>query len=284
MSKYLFILLFCFPLLINAQTASNLWLFQLKNDKKVKFIKKITDNSQYDNQPVFIGNRIFFTSQDENNTEIKVYDLESGTISKFTNTPESEYSPSPTPDGQFVTTVRVESDGKQRLWNFPIHGGAPILLIPEIEPVGYYTWFNNDYLAMFILGEPNTLQISKSAFQNSTSSTEDKDIGRSIHSLPNHSDQFSYIKNGSPSTVMIYNQGQKSVFAQLPENTTDITWTPNNTLLTGVGSTLLFYSPAKKRWKEFINLQKMNVIDISRMDVSEDGKYLVVVVTTDASR
>ncbi|MDH5380199.1 MAG: hypothetical protein OEW75_05060, partial [Cyclobacteriaceae bacterium] len=119
MSKYLFILLFCFPLLINAQTASNLWLFQLKNDKKVKFIKKITDNSQYDNQPVFIGNRIFFTSQDENNTEIKVYDLESGTISKFTNTPESEYSPSPTPDGQFVTTVRVESDGKQRLWNFP---------------------------------------------------------------------------------------------------------------------------------------------------------------------
>ena len=41
---------------------------------------------------------------------------------RVTNTPESEYSPTVTPDGAHISVIRVEADGTQRLWRFTLDG------------------------------------------------------------------------------------------------------------------------------------------------------------------
>ena len=45
-----------------------------------------------------------------------------GSTTRVTNTPESEYSPTVTPDGAHISVIRVEADGTQRLWRFTIDG------------------------------------------------------------------------------------------------------------------------------------------------------------------
>ena len=76
----------------------------------------------------------------------------SKTISQVTNTPESEYSPTVTPDGRHISVIRVESDGTQRLWQFTLDGREPTVLCPGIKPVGYHAWADASVLVLFVLG------------------------------------------------------------------------------------------------------------------------------------
>src|SRR5262249_864272 len=122
----------------------------------------ITKRAGYDNQPYFIpsGKELFYTSiRKDEQADIYKYDLTKKSEIPFTNTPESEYSPTLTPDKRFISVVRGEADKKQHLWRFPLSGGKPEILIPSVEPVGYHCWLSSNTVALFVLGEPPTLQI-----------------------------------------------------------------------------------------------------------------------------
>ncbi len=123
---------------------------------------KINASVGYNNQPSFTsdGQSIFYTWIRDKQADIYRYDLRGGTPTEITKTPESEYSPTLMPDGQSISVVRVEADGTQRLWRFPLAGGAPSLILEKIKPVGYHLWIDDHTLALFILGKPNTLQIA----------------------------------------------------------------------------------------------------------------------------
>ena len=85
----------------------------------------ITRTPGYDNQPAFLadGGALLFTSnRGGKQTDIYRYDLTSKQTTRVTNTPESEYSPTITPDRQHKSVVRVEADGTQRLWRFTLDG------------------------------------------------------------------------------------------------------------------------------------------------------------------
>src|SRR2546427_86768 len=103
---------------------------------------KITTFAGYNNQPSFLpdGRSILYTSIRDKQADIYRYDLRSGTTSQVTNTPESEYSPTMMPDGKNISVVRVEADGMQRLWKFPLGIGQPSLILERIKPVGYHWW------------------------------------------------------------------------------------------------------------------------------------------------
>src|SRR5258708_39528359 len=122
---------------------------------------KITSWAGYNNQPAFMpdGKSILYTSIREKQADIYRYDISSGATTQVTNTPESEYSPTLMPDGKSISVVRVEGDGTQRLWKFPLAGGGPSLILENIKPVGYHLWVDNDTLALFVLGKPNTCQL-----------------------------------------------------------------------------------------------------------------------------
>src|SRR5262245_60163909 len=88
----------------------------------------ITNRDGYDNQPSFLpdGKSLLFTSIRENNqADIYRYELVTQKTERVTNTSESEYSPTVTPDQKFFSTIRVEADRTQRLWKFPLRGGEP---------------------------------------------------------------------------------------------------------------------------------------------------------------
>lgn len=275
--KYLLIkALILLQISVTAQTASNIWLFQLKKDKKVKLIKKITQSDRYENQPSFFNGKIYFTSQNETNTDIRVYDMESGETSFLFKTTTSEYSPSVNLSKSHITTVLVEEDGKQRLWNFPLEGGNPSIALENVEPVGYYTWYGNNKLAMFVLGEPNTLQIAD--LNNGDTSVEAQDVGRSFIRNPNNPDQFYFIQNGKIDQIMLYSDEGMIEQVPMPENSSDFTISPGGTFFTGEGSILYRFDNKKKMWKKVTDLGSKGVTDISRIAVSEDGSFLALVV------
>src|SRR2546423_8892325 len=127
-------------------------------------LKKITDFAGYNNQPFFMpdGQSILYTSIRNKQEDIYRYDLRTSATAQVTNTPESEYSPTLMPDRKNISVVRVEADGTQRLWRFPLEGGAPSLIIENIKPVGYHLWIDDHMLALFVLGgagKPNFLEI-----------------------------------------------------------------------------------------------------------------------------
>ena len=144
--------------------ASDIFIIDLKNDKELKLGQpvKITSAAGYNNQPSFLpdGQSILYTSIKDKQADIYRYDIRSGATTQITKTTESEYSPTLMPDGKSISVVRVEADGTQRLWKFPLAGGEPALLLENIKPVGYHLWLDDHRLVLFILGRPNTLQLA----------------------------------------------------------------------------------------------------------------------------
>src|SRR5207244_289976 len=124
--------------------------------------RNITNRKGYDNQPRFFadGKSLFYTSiREDNQADIYQYDVAKGTSRQITATKESEYSPTVMPDGKSLSVIRVEADQTQRLWSFPLAGGEPALLLEKIKPVGYHLWIDKSTLLLFVLGQPDTLQL-----------------------------------------------------------------------------------------------------------------------------
>ena len=141
---------------------TDIWLFDLsqKGDSfKLSNGINITNRPGYDNQPSFSPDNksVYYTSYRDGQSDIYQYNIAAKTTKQFTATPESEYSPAVTPDGKFVSVVRVEKDSTQRLWKFPLKGGPPVLVFKNIDSIGYYCWVNKNELTLFLLGNPEKL-------------------------------------------------------------------------------------------------------------------------------
>src|SRR5258708_4611584 len=130
------------------------------------------------------GTGILFTSTrgGGRQTDIYRYEVVSGATTQVTRTPESEDSPTVTPDGSHISVIRVEADGTQRLWRFALDGGAPELILPGIKPVGYHAWADNSTLALFVLGSPASLQLADASA--GTAEVLVRGINRSIQRIP----------------------------------------------------------------------------------------------------
>jgi dipeptidyl aminopeptidase/acylaminoacyl peptidase len=148
----------------------------------------ISNNPGYDNQPQFTpdGGAVLFTSvrggATPSQSDIYRYDIDAARVVRVTETPESEYSPTVTPDGKHISVIRVEPDGTQRLWQFTIEGREPALVLTDIKPVGYHAWADDHTLALFVLGKPATLQLADT--KTGKAEILKSDIGRSIQRIP----------------------------------------------------------------------------------------------------
>ncbi|MEZ4902185.1 MAG: serine hydrolase [Spirosomataceae bacterium] len=173
--------------------------FNQKNGKVVvKNPINITKRAGYDNQPAFTpdGTQLLYTQQADGQTDIWSYHLAKKTNRPLTQTPESEYSATVMPDGRHFSVIRVEADQTQRLWQFDLATGKnPSLILTDLKPVGYHRWFGSDSLVLFVLGQPNTLQLALVSTQKSQTITNH--IGRSLHQIPNQK-AVSFIHKISP--------------------------------------------------------------------------------------
>lgn len=241
---------------------------------------KITNWDGYNNQPAFMpdGKSILYTSIRGKQADIYRYDIRSMATTQVTNTPESEYSPTLMPDGKSISVVRVEGDGTQRLWKFPLAGGAPSLILEKIKPVGYHLWVDENTLALFVLGKPNSLQLVDLRSGKVDSIADNP--GRILRRVP-HQDKFSFVQKVSDQEwlVNIYDLKSRSVatFIKAFPGVEDYAWTTSGILLMANGSKLFARKKSDFAWVELSDFSNAGLKNITRIAVSPKGDRIAVV-------
>ena len=243
----------------------------------------ITDRPGYDNQPSFAEDDrgVFFTSvRDDAQADIYRYDPGTKRTTRVTATaPESEYSATPIDAGSAISVVRVERDSTQRLWRFPLNGGAPTVILERVRPVGYYAWADDHTLALFVLGSPNTLQLADTRTGNAD--TIATNIGRSLHRIPG-TQRISFVRKSSPTEWWIESldpvRRDTVRLVRLPEGVEDYAWLPDGSILCGRESRLLQWSgKAGDEWREIADLGTAGVKGITRLTVNARGDRIAFV-------
>jgi WD40 repeat protein len=269
--------------------ASDIFIIDLIGEGKLKLGQPIKVNSEagYNNQPSFMpdGRSILYTSIKDKQADIYRYDINSGVTTRITRTPESEYSPTLMPDGKSISVVRVEADGTQRLWKFPLAGGEPSLILENIKPVGYHLWIDDHTLALFILGKPNTLQLADLRTGKAELITDNP--GRSLRRIP-HEDQFSFVQTVSDQEWLVKSFDLKtrvlSTIIKTFPNVEDYAWTPAGLLLMANGSKLFSRQKSDWAWVEIADLSNAGLKSITRIAVSPKGDRIAVVSRQETGR
>ncbi|HKE55630.1 MAG TPA: hypothetical protein VKB46_02975 [Pyrinomonadaceae bacterium] len=243
---------------------------------------KITDWNGYNNQPFFLpDNRsLFYTSiREDKQADIFRYDVTRQVNERLTFDPESEFSPTLTPDGKFFSVIRVEADNTQRLWKFPLDKVAPVLVLKDIKPVGYQCWIDQNTVALFILGQPNTLQIVD--VNTGRAEVVAQNIGRTLRLIPKQ-DKLSFVHKVSAQEWVIKAVDLKTrqistVIKTLP-GSEDYAWTPSGILLATREAKIYKWDPQKDSdWVQVADLSGAGLKTLTRLAVSPKSDWLAVV-------
>jgi WD40-like Beta Propeller Repeat len=265
----------------------------------------ITNSPGYDNQPFFTpdGAAVLFTSirgagaatsGAATQTDIYRYDIGAKRISQVTNTPESEYSPTIAPSGA-LSLVRVELDGNntQRLWQFTADGRDPKVVLENVKPVGYHAWADERTLALFVLGQPATLQIADT--RTGTARTVATDIGRSLQRIPGSgaARPISFVQRERHGemvhlTIKEWNPATGAIETLTPAvegaSEADLAWTPDGTLLMAKEGVLYSWRRRQTGWKEVTSLQRLGLSRVTRLAVSPKGNAIALVASPPQER
>ena len=279
---FLFLLL---PLLLQAQSNTEIYVFDLKNSgEKFSISKPINvtrQNHGYDNQPHFLTDgSLYFVKTKEGQTEVVQWDFKEGVGKELTHTPGgSEYSPTPIPGSTDFSAIRLDTTGLQLLYRYS--GRIDPKVILENVVVGYHEWLDSTRLLTFVLGEPSTLQLCDVKSQNCK--VVDTNIGRSIHKIPGAGNNLmSYIsKKGEAWEIRSFDPSTgetKKIIETLP-NSEDLTWSPDGTIFMGRGNKLYTFKPGRdKKWKQIADLSDFGLQEISRLAVAPRGDRIAIVV------
>ena len=272
----------------------------------------ISQNPDYDNQPSFTqdGRQILFSSvrgaavasrgagapsSGTPLTDIYRYEISSRSLFRVTYTPEGEFSPTVMPDGRYISVVRVEADGAQRLWRVSDNGpkSETSVILGDVKPVGYHAWIDERTVALFVLGERGyaaTLQVADT--QSGKAQVVASNIGRSLQRTPSGAISFVQREAGSadaPPAVMVKQlfsakaPEQASItvepLVRPPSGATDpyLAWTPDGTLLVAVNSIIYRWRAGETGWTAVANLGGFGLREVSRLAVSPKGDRIAIV-------
>jgi len=260
---------------------------------------------------------ILYVAQSDGQTDIWRYDIASRRTVRVTRTPESEYSPTPIPGERRFSVIRVERDSTQRLWSFAMNGRDPRLVLQQLRPVGYHAWLGPRRLAAYVLGTPSTLHVINrdgsgdaivarnvgravqvlSAGSNPLFTFTQRDASDKlrIHAYTGRTQTMRYgrqtvriqrdqgpdrtnVTSGVDSVVTV-TEAPYELVAAAPDNEFH-TWTPDNILITATSSTLVRWNAvlgAASAWLPVADLRSYGVQNVSRLAMSDDGRWLAFV-------
>lgn len=280
---------------LRPQTATDIHLFPMPNGLASLAASKpvpLAVEPGYENQPFFApdGQHVLYTAnRDGTQTDIYEFDPGSGETRQVTRTPEGEYSPTipairPGKDAlarDGFTVIRVEADGTQRLWQFDRQGQTPRLVLEDIKPVGYHAWIDADQLALYVLGEPPTLQIAR--LGTGTAEVVARDIGRTLRLVP-RSSRVSFVQREAEGVYAIRlldpATGTIETLTRTVEGSLDrdYEWMPDGrTVLMSAGTKVFAWSRDTDEWREVLDVAPHGLGAASRLAVSPDGDALAVV-------
>ncbi|WP_282075399.1 nuclear transport factor 2 family protein [Maribacter aquivivus] len=277
--KLVFVSIFC-CLTTFAQQGTEVYVanLDLSNDSlKINEVINISKNEGYDNQPSFFSDdKILFASTRNNQTDIALYDISDKTTIWLSNTPNgSEYSPLKISGRDAVSAVRLDQDGLQRLYEYDLKTGNSKVLLPDLK-VGYHVWFSSDIIVCTVLIE-NRMDLVVYNLKENTHYTAHKNVGRSLHKIPD-TELISFIaKDGENSTITSLNPNSKEtdVIVTLEGDSEDVAWTKDGSLITAYNKYLLAFKPSiDTEWRSFFEFQQTDIHGLSRLAISPNGKYL----------
>ena len=263
--------------------STDIYLYRFARLGRSSTVFNITNRHGYDNQPYWENNqRILYTSQDAGQTDIYDIDFNFSRISRVTSTPESEYSAALTPDGRAIAVIRVERDSTQRLWRFPRTGSRPSPVLNDIKPVGYFAWLDTTTLALFVLGNPNTLQIADT--RTGLARVVTTNIGRSIQRVPGGR-RASYLHRVGSRWMLETVDPQPrndetfdiATIGPMPDSADFVVWKSPTELYTAAGSRILRMKLPDLTWTLVEDLSSKGIQRISRLALSPDGSRLALV-------
>jgi hypothetical protein len=178
--------------------------------------------------------------------------------------------------------VRVEADGTQRLWKFPLAGGEPSVILENVKPVGYHLWLDEHRLVLFILGRPNTLQLADVRTGKAEFLVDNP--GRILRRVPRE-DKFSFVQKMSDQEWLIksYDLKAKAVTTIIKtfQGVEDYAWTPRGLLLMAKDSKLFSRPKSDWAWVEIGNFSNAGLRNITRIAVSPKGDRIAVVARSE---
>lgn len=266
----------------NAQQDTEIYLFDL--DPKQMTLSNpvnVSQNPGYDNQPSFLpdGSALLYAAAFDDQTEVLLYDIETGEKTRLTHSTGSEYSPTVIPEGNYFSVIILEKSGRQLLWQYPFQGGDPEVLIPELK-VGYYTWLDDHHIYSFVLG--NTVTFQESDLSNMKNRVITTHIGRSLHKIPGKG-KISFVDKSNDKQWIIRSYDPKtgttdSLAVALPK-VEDMAWSPDSAIWMGKDSQLYTLKPGRdKTWQKAADLSEWHLNHITRVAISPKGNKVAVVV------
>jgi hypothetical protein len=281
--KYNFLILFtlCSTLSL-AQSNTEIFLFDLVTTSskiELKSAKNISNSQDYDNQPSFLkDDKIVYASARNGQTDIVQYFNNYASKVWLNYTDGSEYSPLKIPNKNAVSAVRLDIDGKQRLYSYSLSNGASTELIQNLV-VAYYTWYDKNNIVSAVI-EGDDLNLYVTEIKQGKSRKYDTKVGRSFHKIPN-SNLVSFISKKNKKQWQIKSldpiTGEIKVIANTMDGVEDICWLNGRTMLAGKGSRL--YKLTLKRdnnWKKITDLSSQGITKITRLATNALGSKILI--------
>lgn len=296
MQKHILLLCLLLCSVFNARAqalpANNMLLFSLQKSadslwrpQSPRFLTGFNKQG-YNNQPAFVSASEFYCTvqqadRDTTQTDLFAFNLDLLSKTQLTATTTSEYSPGLMPGGKRFCAVRVEADGSQRLWSFPVdrsdNGRAEF---PDIRAVGYYCWLNDTLSALFIVGNADKEHVLYTAgLRGQKLQRVSGNPGRCLQRLPKNklafvhklTDQTWLLKSYDPQTRL------SETLVRMPEGTEDFVVLPDGSFLCGNGAKLFQFKPGLvPEWREVADLSRFKVQNISRLAFGGRQQLLVV--------
>ncbi|WP_299276190.1 nuclear transport factor 2 family protein [uncultured Psychroserpens sp.] len=266
----------------NSQSNTEVFLFDLEangSQIQVKNGINISNNEGYDNQPSFLNDRyILFASTRNGQTDISKYDMRYDSKSWLNFSDGGEYTPLKIPNRNEVSAVRLDKDGKQRLYAYNMSNGESNELIQDLV-VAYYTWYDENTTVAAVI-EGDNLNLFVTNLEEGTSRKYQSKVGRSFHKIPN-SNLVSFISKENENQWQIKSLNPKTgatkVIANTMEGVEDICWLDDKTILSGKDNVLYKLTLRKdNNWKKVANLEANSISKITRLATNPEGTKLLI--------
>lgn len=271
----------CFTISFS-QSETEIFMFDIETKgSKIELTnaKNISDNKGYDNQPSFLSdNKIIFASTRSGQTDIVQYFTTHGSKIWLNYTDASEYSPLKIPNKNAVSAVRLDLDGKQRLYSYSLSNGTSTPLIKDLV-VAYYTWFDENNIVSAVI-EGDNLNLYVTDLKDRKNRNYDTKVGRSFHRIPN-SNLVSFISKKNKKQWQIKSldpiTGEIKLLANTIVGVEDICWLNGRTILSGKGSSLYKLTLNRDNsWKKIADLSAEGITKISRLAVNSASSKLLL--------
>ncbi len=244
-------------------------------------VRNVSNNEGYDNQPSFISNEVLvFAGNNYGQTDISQYDFNSK-LKRWVNeeTEGGEYSPQKFPSSKDFAAVRLDKDGKQRLYRYNIDKGTSTILIKDLQ-VAYFAFYNDQKIIATVLNNEK-LDLTMIDLQSQTVDTLFHDAGRGLQKVPN-TKTMSYTLVNEVKNLDLYilevSSGESYFICELPNEVKDYVWLNETQILVGMGSKLYMYDTlGEPEWHGVASVSEYGITNISRMAISPNGKKLALV-------